>query len=485
MDVSFPLPLRAGRIPFGFFWFLCFLLMMSSPQVFSQPEYLETDKVFSLSELYSLMRNHHPLAKQADLIPESAKQELREAKGGFDPKIDLRYDRKEFDEKVYFNLVDTELKVPVWAGEIKAAFVQNHGQFLNPENFVDDPNGQTLIGISLPIAKGLLIDQRRAMIRKARLMQDLAVYERIKVLNKLFLQASKAYYDWFFYDQQYRLIVEAYNLANLRFNGVKRRIQLGEVAAIDSVKARTLLQERNIQKMQAALELKNSRLLLSNYLWGENETPLELRENVRPEGLDYITFSELNADQLLLSVRQNHPEIRKLQLKGQQLDIDQRLGKNNLLPDIRLNYTLYSNVDDRSETTTFDFNQNYRFGFSFLFPIFLRKERAKLQKTQIKQLSNQQDLLSTIRKVENEVSQAYNQLGNLLSLFDAQRLIIENYRLLRDAEIRKFRNGESSLFLINTRDNDLVNGQVKLLSFQSKYLKSQIELLHSVGQIFW
>ncbi|MFT5169157.1 MAG: hypothetical protein ACI8P3_004405, partial [Saprospiraceae bacterium] len=52
---------------------------------------------------------------------------------------------------------------------------------------------------------------------------------------------------------------------------------------------------------------------------------------------------------------------------------------------------------------------------------------------------------------------------------------VENYKRLLDGENEKFRFGESSVFLLNKRQEKYINGQIKLIEI---FIKSQIEILN-------
>lgn len=42
-------------------------------------------QIVTLADFYDQIRLHHPVARQANLLPEQARQELRMARGDFDP----------------------------------------------------------------------------------------------------------------------------------------------------------------------------------------------------------------------------------------------------------------------------------------------------------------------------------------------------------------------------------------------------------------
>ena len=73
----------------------------------------------------------------------------------------------------------------------------------------------------------------------------------------------------------------------------------------------------------------------------------------------------------------------------------------------------------------------------------------------------------------------YNSLGQLI----LQENNYKNYRLLLQGEETRFKNGESSLFLVNARENKTLEGLQKLQELRSKYFKTINLLSWSAGQL--
>ena len=310
----------------------------------------------------------------------------------------------------------------------------------------------------------------------------------MKEINKLLLSAAKDYWNWYYAHNEYRMINESYELADVRFRAVKERVVQGDLAAIDSVEAQTILQDRFVQLRQAEVGLVNARLTLSNYLWDENDTPLEIPETVVPNDFDATqrVLGEATLDTLLTRARQLHPELRKLNLKIRQLEVEERFRRDLLKPTIRADYNLLSSAPVQTDAVDMAFlRNNYKFGAYFSFPLFLRKERGKLQQTIIKQEQNGFERFQAGREIENGIRAAYNELKTTEGLLAVQQQMVENYRRLRDGELQKFENGESSLFLINSRDSKYIEAQIKLISLRSKYEKQKAELLWAAGLSGW
>ena len=93
---------------------------------------------------------------------------MRFAGGQFDPTVASKYAGKTLGEIEYFHDWDTQLRVPLWFGaDVKTGFELDTGAFVNPENYTA-PAGLSYVGVSVPLAQGLLLDERRAPCARPR-----------------------------------------------------------------------------------------------------------------------------------------------------------------------------------------------------------------------------------------------------------------------------------------------------------------------------
>ncbi|MDJ1479485.1 TolC family protein [Cytophagaceae bacterium YF14B1] len=452
-------------------------------------------KTMSSQDFLQRILKYHPVARQAALLSEQARNEIRYARGSFDPKLEANYENKELKGSTYYHRWDSQLKIPFWVGEIKGGFQRGVGNYINNENYTST-SGLIFAGVSipLPISQDFLIDQRRSTLRQAQVFRNIAEADRVKEINKLVFNATKEYWEWYLAHNEYTMLRENYELANIRYKAVKGRVVEGDLAGIDSVEAQTILQDRLIRLAQVEVDLLNARIRLSNYLWGENDTPLEMPSDIAPEQFDVTHRVEMEATLIRLRdmAQANHPELQKLTFKNEQLTIERRFLRDRFKPNLRVNYNLLSsptyNTDGRILPSTVDMaylQNNYKWGFEFSYPLFLRKERGKLALNEVKIEQNNLERQQTSREIANNIQTTYNDLRNLDSLIRLQQVNIANYRRLRDAEVQKFENGESSLFLINSRETKYIDEQIKLFSLKTKYAKERAELLWSAGLSDW
>ena len=87
-----------------------------------------SSEILTFEEFLGFVKKHHPLVKQANLTLSIGEANLLKARGGFDPKIEVDYDRKKFKDIEYYDLLNSTFKIPTWYGvELKANFEQNSG----------------------------------------------------------------------------------------------------------------------------------------------------------------------------------------------------------------------------------------------------------------------------------------------------------------------------------------------------------------------
>lgn len=435
--------------------------------------------ILGLQEYLGYVKRHHPVAKQADLLIEEGQANLLRARGGFDPKIEVDYRRKDFKDIEYYDELSGVFKIPTWYGiEFKAGAERNEGSFLDPSLTVPD-GGLYSAGVQVDLGQGLWINERMATLRKARLFERQTAAERELAANEILYDASLAYFEWWRAAQEVRVFSQILEAALIRERGVIISAREGEVAAIDTVEAGIASQSRLLSLEQAKLDLIKSRLKLSNFLWLDG-VPVELQDKVVPQqGLEgsidvVLGLLGTSLDQFSL---ENHPKIVALNLKLDQMEVDRELKANKLLPKITVDYNFLTPDWDQVNTLVQD---NYKAGLTFAYPIFTRKERGDLRLAKIKIADARYGLQAESLILRNKVASIFEQLDSYqLQQRIAATLAINSARLL-EAENRKFELGDSSLFLINSREVKLIETRLKQLEVQIKLYNAKADLFRSL-----
>ena len=432
-------------------------------------------KELTYNEYLGYVKKYHPLVKSANLEISQAQSNLMMARGGFDPKIEVDFEQKKFKDSEYYSILNSSFKIPTWYGiEIKAGFDNNEGVFLNPENTM--PNqGLTSLGINIPIGQGLFINQRMADLRKAKIQLRLSQAERNLMAIAVLYDASIAYFNWKRNFNEVKMYENYLVNANIRYKGIETLIREGDRPAIDSTEAGIIVRNRKLNLEDSQLKLAKAKLELSNFLWLENNIPMELQDNIIPEENLLLTVNEtLRTNELMVANQDitNHPKINALENKVQMLDVERKLKANMLLPKIDLGYSYLS---EPSAFNDYKF-QDYKVGLNFYFPLFLRKERGSLNITKFKMQDAQFNLDLERVQLTNKIIAQQTEIASLEKQKKLIDDLVKDNQTMLNAEERLFTFGESSLFLINTRENNLVLAQISQISIENRFLNSNAEL---------
>lgn len=450
------------------------LFLIFSVSVFGQ-DIDQKIKELSYNEYLGFVKKYHPLVKNANLEVNKAQANLMMARGGFDPKIEVDFSQKQFKQSEYFSILNSSFKIPTWYGiEIKAGFDNNEGIYLNPENTLPD-QGLTSLGIAVPLGQGLWINQRMADLRKAKMQIRLSDAERKLQAISVLYDASIAYFNWKRSFNELKLYENFTKNAQIRFKGIQSLIREGDKPAIDSVEAGIIVKNRLLSLEDSNLKLTKAKLELSNFLWLENNIPLELSDGIIPElQLDNTIQETLTTNDLLNSdfSIENHPKINALQSKIDILNVDRKLKANMLLPKIDVGYSYLS------EPSYFDDYQfeNYKIGMNFYFPLFLRKERGSLKIAKFKVQETQFTLDLERVQLNNKIYAQKFEIQSLVKQRDFAKQLVNDNSIMLSSEERLFNFGESSLFLINTRENNLVSSKLSEIAIENRFYISNSEL---------
>lgn len=445
----------------------------------------QNDSAFiSVQDFIGFIKANHPLLKKYLLISKAANQELLSSKGQLDPSLNSNLNQKQYDGKNYYSVWDNHLKIPTWFGpDVKLGYESNNGSYLNNADFVPN-SGLVAMGLSVPIGQGMLIDARRNTIKQARLFTKLAQAEQTKFINKFLLDALKEYWEWHYAYNKLVQLNNSYNFSRNIYDFTVERVKQGDAAPIDSVEVSINMQTILNNLLNAQVDYFNTGMVISTYLWKDENTPLELSPNMYPEHMEPVEFRLLN-DSLQKSIdwsKINNPEIRKQQYKIEQLKVEQFFSKNSLLPKIQADAAFLTSGSDFQAGRYYS-PQNYKLGGNLYMPLFLRKERGKLGMVRIKLLDANYELQQINREVETGIKANLNECFVNWNQISLLKNIVQNSEKLRNAEKTNFDNGESSAFLINTREMSLLNQRLKYFETIMKYQKAQATLYNTIGNL--
>ena len=442
----------------------------------------DTLTTLNAEQVLQAVKKYHPIAQQANIGVKKSEADVTIARGAFNPIIANYMAQKTLNGTNYYNYVMPQVKLPTWYGvELSAGAANVSGQRLNED---ETPGKTSFVGVSIPLAKNLILDKRRAFLQQAKLYNTLAQAEQRALLNDVLMSAMDAYWNWVKAYQTYAVVKANVQVNIARLSLVKKGVDNGERPAIDTVEALTQLQSFELQQNQQWLAFQNAGLQLSAYLWNANNQPYYLPETIIPqagwENETNISSFNLALVDLLNTSNQSNPNLVAYQYKIDALTIDKKLKFQELLPKLDLNYNWLNKSYTPQLHTNFG-NDNYQVGLKFEMPLFLGYGRGEYRKAGLKLQETKLGLNIKQQQTEIKIKQYHNELVTLQKQIELQRNNYTNYQLMLKAEESRFNNGESSMFLINSRETKALEALEKLIDLKTKYFKTIYALQWSAG----
>lgn len=464
--------MKKGKRISGLLFLLCMLQFASAQVVVAQ----DTLRL-SHGEFLAIVKQYHPLAFKYRLENQIAKAEVQQARGYFDPVLSAKDGKKTIDGVDYYQESNVGLEIPTWYGvSLSGSYNNIEGQRLNNS---DTRGGLYQFGVTVPLAKGLLFDQRRALLQQARAALQMTAAEQQLLTNALFRDAETTYWDWVRYYEIYRLQTQAVDINVKRLDMIKRTFDYGERAAIDTTEALAQLRSYELEQEDAYLQFLKATAELSLFLWKDQYQPFDLRQPIVPT--DELVASEAFKSYPLLITKLNttnlnaHLSLVYYQQKGSFLETERRLKWQSFLPKLDFTYNFFNKEGYQSEYFPL-FHNNYQYGLKLEIPVFLRQARAGYQMAKAKIGQNQMDLTLKEQELQVKISNYSNEVQNYNAQINLAGRNLENYQRLLQGEEARYGNGESSLFLINSRQNKLIEAQEKVIELRFKFLKGYADL---------
>lgn len=461
-------------------WILVILLVFTKSILPAQSEILAADL------FWQQVKVNHPVARQAALMEEQGARELLYARGGFDPKLYASQEEKIFGGKDYYRYGQGGIKIPTTLGiTLKAEYdwTDPNGEYLNPDRTIPE-GGQAILGIEVPLLQGLFFDEARSTWRQAEIGQERYRAVANALRNELFQSANKAYWEWSYayYSRELAKSAQAYSLE--RLTNIRESYRAGDYPAIDTLEAYLQWQSWDLEVQEADLQLNHATAKMQALLWETEGRAQTWNNNWTPQHPELATTAPALAE-LRLAVA-DHPSLVAYRFKQEQLAIERRWKQEQFKPELTFNYNFLANqLDFNPENTNGIRNlvtDNYKWGFTFSQPLLLRKERAGVALTDIKIAQTDWKLQQKEQELTTKLMAYWREWEIRQQQLELSQNVVQNYRTLMEAEQVKFSLGESSVFLLNSRQQKLLNAQLKLLKTQAELQKSVIALWYTAGR---
>lgn len=251
-----------------------------------------------------------------------------------------------------------------------------------------------------------------------------------------------------------------------------------QIFTIDTIEASIFLQGRLLDKQTSEIE-KAKRLNEIMALYMANET-FKSTPLISDSLEQLYRLSSNIARSILLNESSLNPIITQYTAKQKILETETRLKREMIKPVLNVSYNFLS--DTKSSVIALSPN-NYKWNATFSFPLFLRKPVHEYKMARLIAQNNEYE----IHNKQSQFTYKRKYIASTLQVVSEQILNAEKAasysKILLEAEKLKFTNGESSLFLLNARENKWLETELKLAEYKLKFTKTILELIYIDGNL--
>lgn len=466
--------MRRQKNSFVIFFFLIFLSNPLASQEFISIYY---------KSFLDNIRSNHPLARVATNYADIAAYQLKAARGNYDPLIQSGIENKYYSATNYYTLAQGSIKQPIFTSQyLKAGYEFANGNYLDPEHTLPN-SGLPYVGIEASLLQGLMFDKRRADVLKSKGYATFYNAEQKLEMNELLFNSSLIYFDYLYSKKVISLYNYFLTLADTRLRGIEALANIGEKPFVDTIEAAIFSQTRILDLQSAEIELRKQRVELGKLIWTEEQLPTTSQITVLTK--DSLDDSYERAKEILLRKLADdslhNPLIIQYKAKQSILEVEKRLKKEMIKPKLDVSYNFLA-ANQAINSPAISLN-NYKWGATLSFPLLLRNSRNEFKLASIQYNNNAFNL----KYKENEIElkqEFFRQSTQVLveQLLNAERSA-KYSKLLVEAERLKFENGESSLFMLNTRESKWLEAELKYADYKLKFIKTLLNIIHLNGNL--
>ncbi|STX81199.1 multidrug efflux protein, outer membrane component [Legionella busanensis] len=420
----------------------------------------------SIDTVLASVNHCYPQITIARLEVAKTQGHLISALGQFDPTLNINSRSQPFGGYVN-GYINNEVIVPTLFNGLKLVGGYRIGRGDWPiyyQNYLTNSGGEYRAGVSLPLLKDRLIDKERTKLltqaQRVALTAETIAVKKIKIYR----EAIEAYWQWVQAGLQVQALKSLLRLAKDRQTAIVKQAHQGDLALLAIAENGQLILQRQQLLNQSERLLRQAAISLSLYYRDNHGHPkLPLKQQL-PKDLTPLSEETIKPEEFMQEQLRCHPALRQLKRYYHIVKFKQTLAKNDLLPE--LDATFYTSKQYGSGGYPRLLPQAGLVGIRFRFPLYQREAKGRLISA-----------TSELQQIVVEKKFIYEQLTNQLqNFFVALKFYYQQVQLLhqelqlakqvQSGEVKKFYAGDSTLFLMNQREQMTAQLELNLIAAQ-------------------
>jgi outer membrane protein len=362
------------------------------------------------------------------------------------------------------------------------------------------------VSVTQPLLKNFGMNAGKRQLELARIGQDQSQASTLATVSSTIAQVEDAYWDLVAAWRNVAIQEAALHDSVLQQASNVRQARKGAAAPIDAVESSTqvaIYQENVFSALQNVAQLQNE---LKSLIVTDPADPI-WRANLVPTSSVLQPPATPSVASVLATAMKNRPEIREAIDAQKQASVDVAYAKNQRLPqaDLQLNYngngfagnalpplggifgtarppSYLGGALPQAYTNIWKFPA-YQAAIQISTPLGNSGAKAAYSAALEQQQQARVQSLGTSERIQYEVRNAVQNYQSALAQLSAARQARDTAAQVLASEQRKFRNGESTTFLVDQREVQYVQDEGLELQAQTNLNKAVVELQRVDGSI--
>ncbi len=370
-----------------------------------------------------------------------------------------------------------------WGGYLSAGYRLGRGDF-EPwyKERETDKSGEFKLGLVQPLLQGRAIDPARVALFQANLRQQAVAPEIERVLLVNALDGSRQYWSWVAAGGILEAQRDLLQLAETRTKQLEELVKAGRNKSLDLLFNEQVVAERRLKVIESEQKFRASGFKLSLYLRDEAGQPMVPSDEWLPgqfPAVQPLPPGNFEAD--LAAAMTQRPELRLINLEVQHFNWDNRLARNQLLPQLDLITEGSQDAGDPASSSNDKSRFELEVGLQGELPIQRRKARGKIQSTNFKMADLRQKLFFTQNKIGQELQTARNALDQSARAVAEAEVALRSAVTTLDRFNFAYSEGRVDLVILNIQESKVYEYEIKLIESQFTWFSALAEMQAALG----
>lgn len=429
-------------------------------------------KTVVLEDIFTNLEKTFPVILLATREIRKAEFDILAAEGAFDLALRGAVN----NTTGYYDTNRAEVNIvkptPFWGTSFFAGYRVSQGDF--PDYYTPrrtTPGGEIRFGGRIPLWRDRSIDSDRLELKQSQINKDIAGNILDEQKLAVYRDAAASYWNWVAAGKRKRVVQDLLKIAELRMEQIRRRVKLGDIPAIEEKENERAILARREQIAAADRLLQKSALYLSLYyreIDGRMIVPdaAQLPPDFPPERPIAKEVFEVDKNFAL----KNRPELLRLESEMELERNALKFYENQRGPQLDIIVAGSRSVQEPTPQGALRRDPwEAEFGLVFNIPLQTRKQDGRIGGTEQKIEILKQKYDYQKDKIVVEANDALIALENSLQRLEIvkQELIVaEN---LAKAEKARFDLGDSTLLIVNLREQAAAEVALRMVSAELDY----------------